>query len=482
MGRDDHKRNILRNFADGKEKNMKHATLLVVDDNRNILTTVRMLLSNVFERVVTLASPVGIPARLREDKPDVVLLDMNFKSGINTGNEGIFWLHEIKRLSPHTEVVLFTAYADIELAVRGMKEGAHDFIVKPFDNEKLVSTLLACLPKGRKTQAPQDGVATATADGQAARGAMFWGTSPAMRDLQMMVEKVAPTDANILITGENGTGKEVLAAEIHRLSKRSMAQGKGQRRESFFPIDMGAISETLFESELFGHVKGAFTDAKADKPGKLELAEGGTLFLDEIGNLSYGLQAKLLTALQRRSIVRVGGATPIPIDVRLICATNKDLQQMVADGLFREDLLYRINTIHLHLPPLRERKGDIAPLATRFLHRYADLYGREGLTLSAEAAERIEQMPWPGNIRELQHAMERAVILCEGDTITPRDLPSAPTAHHAEATEQPTTLDGMERQLIAKTIDDCQGNLSQVAAQLGISRQTLYNKIKKYGL
>ncbi|HBN46342.1 MAG TPA: sigma-54-dependent Fis family transcriptional regulator [Prevotella sp.] len=461
---------------------MKHATLLVVDDNRNILTTVRMLLSSVFERVVTLASPVGIPARLREDKPDVVLLDMNFKSGINTGNEGIFWLHEIKRLSPHTEVVLFTAYADIELAVRGMKEGAHDFIVKPFDNEKLVSTLLACLPKGRKVQAPQDGSAATPTDGHAAQGAMYWGESPVMRDLRMMVEKVAPTDANILITGENGTGKEVLAAEIHRLSSRSKTQGAGQRRETFFPIDMGAISETLFESELFGHVKGAFTDAKADKPGKLELATGGTLFLDEIGNLSYGLQAKLLTALQRRSIVRVGGAKPIPIDVRLLCATNKDLQQMVNDGLFREDLLYRINTIHLHLPPLRERKGDIAPLASHFLHRYADLYGRQGLSLSPEAAERVEQMPWPGNIRELQHAMERAVILCEGDTVMPRDLPSVPTAHHAEAVEQPTTLDGMERQLIAKTIDDCQGNLSQVAAQLGISRQTLYNKIKKYGL
>ncbi len=459
---------------------MKHATLLVVDDNRNILTTVRMLLANVFEHVVTLSSPVGIPARLHEDKPDVVLLDMNFKSGINTGNEGIFWLHEIKRLSPHTEVVLFTAYADIELAVRGMKEGAHDFIVKPFDNEKLVSTLLACLPRGRKSQGAQVADDAKPTDGQPSKGAMFWGASPVMRDLRMMVEKVAPTDANILITGENGTGKEVLAAEIHRLSRRA-AQGAG-RRETFFPIDMGAISETLFESELFGHVKGAFTDAKADKPGKLELAEGGTLFLDEIGNLSYTLQAKLLTALQRRSIVRVGGSKPIPIDVRLLCATNKDLQQMVTEGLFREDLLYRINTIHLHLPPLRERKGDIAPLATLFLQRYADLYGRQGLTLSPEAAERVEQMPWPGNIRELQHAMERAVILCEGDAVTLRDLPSAPTAAHPLPAEQPITLDGMERQLIATTIDECQGNLSQVAAQLGISRQTLYNKIKKYGL
>lgn len=458
----------------------QQGTILVVDDNRNILATVRMLLRDVFAQVVTQASPVGIPARLREDKPDVVLLDMNFKSGINTGNEGLFWLHEIKRLSPHTEVVLFTAYADVELAVRGMKEGAHDFIVKPFDNEKLIGTLLACLPKGHKAKG-QEATESAATKGGAAEGIMFWGTSPAMRDLQMMVDKVAPTDANILITGENGTGKEVLAAEIHRLSKRAGGQGKASDG-SFFPIDMGAISETLFESELFGHVKGAFTDAKADKPGKLEMAEGGTLFLDEIGNLSYGLQAKLLTALQRRSIVRVGGSKAIPIDVRLICATNKDLQQMVGEGLFREDLLYRINTIHLNLPPLRERKGDIAPLASRFLQRYASQYGRQGLTLSAEAADLIERMPWPGNIRELQHAMERAVILCEGNTITPRDLPPAPTDTQPTNDTQPTTLDGMERQLIAKTIGECQGNLSQVAAQLGISRQTLYNKIKKYGL
>jgi DNA-binding NtrC family response regulator len=446
---------------------MKHGTLLVVDDNRNILATVRMILENTFEKIVTIASPGNIPARLREDKPDVVLLDMNFQSGINTGNEGIFWLHEIKRMRPQTQVVLFTAYADIDLAVRGIKEGAADFIVKPFDNAKLITTLTDAYHKTRKASNHKSN------DKQ--QGAMFWGASAPMQDLQLMVEKVAPTDANILITGENGTGKEVLAREIHRLSQR--ADGP------MVAVDLGAVTETLFESELFGHMKGAFTDAKADKPGKFELANGGTLFLDEIGNLSYGLQAKLLTALQRRCIVRVGGSKEIPIDVRLICATNKDLQKMVAEGTFREDLLYRINTIHLHLPPMRERKGDIADLARRFLNRYATMYNRTDMTLSDEAAERIEQLPWPGNIRELQHAMEKAVILTDGNVIGPEVFASKPTTESiAIDTKEPQTLDEMEKAMIAKTIRLCGGNLSQVAQQLDISRQTLYNKIKKYGL
>lgn len=451
---------------------MKHGTILVVDDNRNILITVRMLLTEVFSKVVTIANPAEIPARLREDKPDVVLLDMNFKSGINTGNEGIFWLHEIKRLKPQTRVVLFTAYADIELAVRGMREGASDFIVKPFDNEKLVNTLTSLLNNSRTIK--EGNHKSQTSDLRPQNMSMFWGHSPKMQDLRLMVEKVAPTDANILITGENGTGKEVLAREIHRLSNRATGP--------LMIVDMGAVSETLFESELFGHVKGAFTDAKADKAGKFELANGGTLFLDEIGNLSYGLQAKLLTALQRRSIVRVGGAKEIPIDVRLICATNKDLSKMVAEHEFREDLLYRINTIHLNLPPLRERKGDIADLARIFLNRYATKYNRQGMTLSDKAARQIEEMPWYGNIRELQHAMERAVILTDGNEIKElADItPEASPTDRMDATSQ--TLEEMEKGAIAKAIKDNNGNLSLVAQQLGISRQTLYNKIKKFGI
>ena len=444
----------------------KKGTLLVVDDNHAILTAVKMLAEGSFATVATIGSPAQLPARLRELKPDVVLLDMNFRSGMNTGGEGLFWLGETRRLSPHTEVVLFTAYADIDLAVTGIKQGAADFIVKPFDNDRLLHTL--CSARDRHATRPAAPAAPA-ADG------MVWGGSEVMAHLRMMVEKVAVTDANILITGENGTGKEMLAREIHRLSRRAGGP--------MVPIDMGAVSETLFESELFGHVKGAFTDAKADKPGKFEMAAGGTLFLDEIGNLSYQLQAKLLTALQRRQIVRVGGTTPVDIDVRLVCATNRDLDRMVADGQFREDLLYRINTIRLHLPPLRERRDDIVPLARMFLTRYAALYGKPGAHLSAEAERRLTAMPWSGNIRELQHAMERAVIMADGDTVAPDDIACAPaTPPPAAPGAAPQTLDAMERQMIGQALADCGGNMSAVAARLGISRQTLYNKIKRYGL
>ena len=359
----------------------KQGTILIVDDNRHILTTVRMLLEPIFDGIITIANPNSIPAKLREEHPDVVLLDMNFSSGINSGNEGLYWLREIKSLSPKTEVVLFTAYADIQLAVTGIKEGASDFIVKPFENEKMIRTLIEARDKNKSTDK-----AISRKSGNDSADTMFWGDSEVMNNLRSIVEKVAATDANILVTGENGTGKEVLANEIHRLSTRC---GK-----KMLPVDMGAITETLFESELFGHVKGAFTDAKVDKPGKFELADGSTIFLDEIGNLSYGLQAKLLTALQRRSIVRVGGSKQIPINVRLVCATNRNLQQMVNDGEFREDLLYRINTIHLELPALRQRKSDIVPLAERFLRQYGDLYNKENLRLSEEAEKKLTSLPW----------------------------------------------------------------------------------------
>ncbi|WP_302423160.1 sigma-54 dependent transcriptional regulator [uncultured Prevotella sp.] len=447
----------------------KQGTILIVDDNRNILTTVRMLLEPVFANIITIANPNSIPAKLREEHPDVVLLDMNFSSGINSGNEGLFWLREIKSLSPKTEVVLFTAYADIQLAVTGIKEGAADFIVKPFDNGKMISTLTEARDKNKAAYK-----AAGKLGGKNAQGLMYWGESEVMTDLRHVVEKVAATDANILITGENGTGKEVLANEIHRLSARS---GK-----KMLPVDMGAISETLFESELFGHVKGAFTDAKVDKPGKFELADGSTIFLDEIGNLSYSLQAKLLTALQRRSIVRVGGSTQIPVDVRLVCATNRNLQQMVNDGEFREDLLYRINTIHLELPALRQRKADIVPLANRFLRQYGDIYNKTNLRFSYEAEKKLTSLPWYGNIRELQHAIEKAVILSDGGMISAEDIDGGNQTRREKPLEEVQTLDEMESRMIEKTIKECEGNLSVVAARLGISRQTLYNKIKRYGL
>lgn len=447
----------------------KQGTILIVDDNRNILTTVRMLLEPVFANIITIANPNSIPAKLRDEHPDVVLLDMNFSSGINSGNEGLFWLREIKSLSPKTEVVLFTAYADIQLAVTGIKEGAADFIVKPFENGKMISTLTEARDKNKAADK-----AAGKLGGKNAQGMMYWGDSEVMTDLRHVVEKVAATDANILITGENGTGKEVLANEIHRLSARS---GK-----KMLPVDMGAISETLFESELFGHVKGAFTDAKVDKPGKFELADGSTIFLDEIGNLSYSLQAKLLTALQRRSIVRVGGSTQIPVDVRLVCATNRNLQQMVNDGEFREDLLYRINTIHLKLPALRQRKADIVPLANRFLRQYGDIYNKTNLRFSDEAERKLTSLPWYGNIRELQHAIEKAVILSDGGMISAEDIDGGNQTRREKPLEEVQTLDEMESRMIEKTIKECEGNLSVVAARLGISRQTLYNKIKRYGL
>ena len=447
----------------------KQGTILIVDDNRNILTTVRMLLEPVFANIITIANPNSIPAKLREEHPDVVLLDMNFSSGINSGNEGLYWLREIKSLCPKTEVVLFTAYADIQLAVTGIKEGAADFIVKPFDNEKMISTLLEARDKNKTADK-----AMGKHSGKAAQSVMYWGDSEAMTNLRHVVEKVAATDANILITGENGTGKEVLANEIHRLSARSC--------KKMLPVDMGAITETLFESELFGHVKGAFTDAKVDKPGKFELADGSTIFLDEIGNLSYSLQAKLLTALQRRSIVRVGGSTQIPINVRLVCATNRNLQQMVNDGEFREDLLYRINTIHLELPALRQRKADIVPLANRFLRQYGDMYNKTNLRFSDEAERKLISLPWYGNIRELQHAIEKAVILSDGGMISAEDIDGGNQTRREKPLEEVQTLDEMESRMIEKTIKECEGNLSVVAARLGISRQTLYNKIKRYGI
>lgn len=456
----------------------KQGILLVVDDNRNILTSLQYLLGEYFERVITIDSPVTIPTLLNREAVDIVLLDMNFSSGINSGNEGLYWLREIKRLRPQTEVVLFTAYADINLAVTGIKEGAADFVVKPWENARLVQTLQEAYSrivearKGKKKTAVPP---VASDDG------MYWGNSQAIRPLRMLVEEVSTTDANILITGENGTGKDMLAREIHRLSNR--------KEGPMIAVDMGAITESLFESELFGHVKGSFTDAHTDRIGRFEAADGGTLFLDEIANLPYHLQAKLLTAIQKRCFVKVGSNTQQPTNIRLICATNRNLEDMVRNGEFREDLLYRINTIHLHIPALRERKEDILPLAKRFLEQYARQYGRQVQAFSPEAARRLLEHPWYGNIRELQHTVEKAVILSDSDELRGDMLQLAsttsgpePVAGNAEAEVPFHTLDEMERSMVKRAIDQCEGNLSQAAAMLGITRQTLYNKMKRYGL
>lgn len=443
-------------------------SILVVDDNRNIRVSLKYLLEGCFTKVLLVDTPELLPSMLRQEQIDVVLLDMNFSPGLNTGNEGLYWLREIKRLRPQAQVVLFTAYADIALAVTGIKEGAFDFVVKPWDNAKLKQTLTDAyrLAKGKRhngkrmEQEPVD--------------AMYWGNTPAMERIKVMTERISASDANVLITGENGTGKDMLAREIHRMSQRGNKQ--------FVAVDMGAIAESLFESELFGHVKGSFTNAYSDREGRFEAADGGTLFLDEIANLPYHLQPKLLTAIQKRSFVRVGSNVSQPTDIRLICATNRDLNEMVRKGEFREDLLYRINTIHLHLPSLRERKNDIATLADMFVRRYANQYGRGDVRLSDEVLAALVNHSWPGNIRELQHMMERAVILADNDGIIAsvqiQDSSKVDTAVTAEF----ISLDEMERSMVQKAIAMNNGNLSQAAVQLGITRQTLYNKMKRYGL
>lgn len=445
----------------------KSGTIIIVDDNKGVLTAVQILLKSYFSKVVTLCSPVTLTSVIREEMPEVILLDMNFTSGINTGNEGLFWLQEIKKVRPGLPVVLFTAYADIELAIRGIKEGATDFIVKPWDNQKLVATLqtaAASTLREKKTSVKEEPI----------HPAMYWGESKVMQQLRTLIEKVAATDANILITGENGTGKEMLAREIHSLSNR--------KHKEMIAVDMGTITESLFESELFGHIKGSFTDAHADRTGKFESADKSTLFLDEIGNLPYHLQAKLLTVIQRRSIVRVGSNTPVPIDIRLICATNRNLQEMVGKEEFREDLLYRINTIHVEIPPLRERKEDIIPLAERFIVRFCKQYDKAVMAFAPEAKEKLAAHPWYGNIRELEHVIEKAIIINDSPLI-PAGLFQLSVPRTAGIQEKSiSTLEEMEIQMIRKALDACAGNLSAVAGQLGITRQTLYNKMKKFGL
>ena len=450
---------------------VKQGAVLVVDDNKGILKALGLLLDKYFDKVILISSPNRIAGTLWNERVDVVLLDMNFSAGINTGTEGIYWLSQIKKADANIQVVVFTAYADIDLAVRAIKEGAADFVVKPWENDKLIATLLSAynLGKSKKEVKFLKGMRQELSSA----APMFWGASQSMRQVRLLVDKVAATDANVLITGENGTGKEVLAHEIHRLSSRAA--------ELMVTVDMGALTESLFESELFGHVKGAFTDARTDRIGKFEIARGGTLFLDEIGNLSYHLQAKLLSAIQNRSIVRVGSNLSVPTDIRLICATNRNLPEMVTQKQFREDLLYRINTIHIEIPSLRERKEDILPLAEMFLSRYAAKYHKQGLGIDTGAQKKLRDYPWPGNIRELQHTVEKAVIVCETENIAEDNLLMA-SPQVSAAQPAVSTLEQMERDMIVRAIRINDGNMSAVAAQLGITRQTLYNKIKKYEL
>ena len=443
--------------------------ILVVDDNSGIRAALKLLLPMHFAEVELIPSPKELISRMAEFRPDVVLLDMNFHTDINTGNEGLYWLSEIKKRCPDIEVVLFTAYADIALAVEGMKRGAFDFIVKPWENEKLIETLKQAYTNRNKDS--YEAVRTPASSIQ-----MHWGKGPAMSAIHKTIEKISSTDASVLITGENGTGKDVLAGEIHRKSTRSL--------RPMVCVDAGAVTETLFESELFGHVKGAFTDAHSDHIGKFEQADGGTLFLDEIGNIPLHLQAKLLRAIQNRSITRVGDTKAIPIDIRLICATNKNIEQMVRDGEFREDLYYRINTMHLHLPALRERTDEIVPLAEMFIARYADKYRRSVSGLTPEAAELLKSHYWSGNIRELQNCIEKAVILCDGNIISASDV-ELQVMKAVQSTAEMSgneTLEETEEKTIRAALNRFGGNLSMVAKSLDISRPTLYAKLKKYNI
>ena len=463
----------------------KIGKILVVDDNLGIRRALEILLPLHFAEVKTIPSPSTLVSTLEQFRPDVVLLDMNFSTSINTGNEGLYWAGEIKKMAPEVEVMLFTAYADIQLAVEGMKRGAFDFIVKPWDNDRLVEVLTAACAKARKA-GERDSSAKADCHPERSEGSMFWGSSPAMANIRKTLDKIAPTDATVLITGENGTGKDVLAREIHAGSLRS---GK-----PMVAVDAGAIPETLFESELFGHVKGAFTDAHADHAGKFEQADGGTLFLDEIGNIPLHLQAKLLRAIQNRSIVRVGGTEARPVDIRLICATNRNLEALVREGRFREDLYYRINTVHIALPPLRERREDIVPLAQLFLERFAEKYRRPLREIAPDAAQALTEARWSGNIRELQNCIEKAVILSEGRALGAGDLDfSAPlrsgrndsggSARYDSGDDGHFVTPGeAEEAIVREAMVRTGGNISAAAKLLGISRPTLYAKLKKYGL
>ena len=453
---------------------MPKGNILVVDDNKSVLSALEILLAPEFDKVHCISNPNLLISELRKNPYQLVLLDMNFKAGVNTGNEGLFWLQQIKENHPDISVVLITAYGDVELAVKALKLGATDFILKPWENTKLLATIRSAIQLSMsKEEVKHLRLKEKELKKVINRDEKFIiGSSAELMQVLNIVRKVAKTDTNVLITGENGTGKELIAREIHRLSNRS--------NEMMVNVDMGAVSESLFESELFGHVKGAFTDARENRAGKFEIASKGSLFLDEIGNLSFHLQAKLLAALQNREITRIGSNQAIPVDIRLICATNKNLNELVEKSLFREDLLYRINTIQIEVPPLRKRGNDILVLAEFFLKKYAYKYDKPTLKLNNSAQEKLLKYQWPGNIRELEHSIEKAVILSENSILKPDDFFLKPVSLKTEP--ESLRLEEMEKRLIQLALEKNPGNVSAAADQLGITRQTLYNKMKKFSI
>jgi DNA-binding NtrC family response regulator len=446
----------------------KDARVLVVDDDPDVLVAMRILLRPEMEEVLIEKNPDNLQKILTQKKVDVVFLDMNFKAAIHTGNEGLFWLRKIKSIDPQVAVIMITAFADIDLAVTCLKEGAADFMVKPWQNDKLLQTLTEVLEK------KSAGSGKASNRKKNESSGLLLGESPEMQDVLLKIQKVAATDANVLILGENGTGKELAAQALHDLSPRS--------KKPFVKVDLGALTDSLFESELFGYKKGAFTDAREDRPGRIRMADQGTLFLDEIGNISLQQQAKLLSVLQNRMVNPLGSTQAFPIDIRLVCATNVTMKELADEGRFRKDLIYRINTVEIVLPPLRARKGDIEVLGLHFLQHYAQKYLKSNLSLSREA---LQNYPFPGNVRELQYTLERAVIMAEGEKILATDIlfsqleTALPPGH-----DQPDDmrLSSVEKTAILKVIQKHNGNITNAAKELGLTRTALYRRLDKYDI
>jgi DNA-binding NtrC family response regulator len=450
--------------------NVKNAGILIIDDDTDILTAVKLLLKTEVKEVVTEKNPENIRSLLSKQIFDLILLDMNFNSSINTGNEGIYWLKKIREFGSKADVIMITAYGDIDLAVRSLKEGATDFMVKPWHNEKLLDTVKNTLRgKGKLPERPDIGEASVI-------GKELIGDSVAMKDIFFKIEKIAPTDANILILGENGTGKDLIAKAIHQNSFRS--------KRPFIKVDVGALTESLFESELFGHKKGSFTGAGEDREGRFEAANGGTLFLDEVGNISLQQQSKLLSVLQNRQVTRLGNNVPIDIDIRLICATNLPLADLANENRFRKDLVYRINTVEIMVPPLRKREEDIVLLANHFIKMYSKKYCKAFLEFDDKAFEKLRQYPFPGNVRELQYTMERAVIMSEGETLTSSDLIFSPIESAAVKEGEPKDLNlsFVEKNTILQVIEKHHGNISRAAKELGLTRTALYRRLSKYDI
>ncbi|MFI5128757.1 MAG: sigma-54-dependent transcriptional regulator [Chitinophagales bacterium] len=451
--------------------NLKNASILIVDDDPDVLTAVRLLLKTEAREVVTEKNPENLRWHLSKDSFDAILLDMNFTSSINTGNEGIFWLKEIQKLKSDAAVIMITAYGDIDLAVRSLKEGAADFIVKPWHNEKLITTIRDTLKrKNTKTSI------TPFLGADSLIGKELLGDSEAMQQIFYKIEKIAPTDANILILGENGTGKDLIAKAIHQHSLR--------RDNAFIKVDVGALTESLFESELFGHRKGAFTDAREDRAGRFESADKGTIFLDEIGNIPLHLQAKLLSVLQNRQVIRLGSNEPVPIDIRLICATNVSLTELANENRFRKDLIYRINTVEIIVPPLRKRSNDILLLAKHFCKLYSNKYMKPLPEFDTKAMEKLLTYHYPGNVRELQYIIERAVIMADDSILRPNDLIFSPIESSAVSESEPAEmkLSAVEKNTILKVIEKHNGNITKAARELGLTRTALYRRISKYDI